>query len=86
MVRLNVSSIGMTIFDNTPERIVGRLGALAKATMAFENSTVNKAEPKLDYRSPLGGWIGGQMAAFANVGLSPEKKRELGSRSVLVHA
>ncbi len=72
---LNASSIDCPIIDTLPrKKKLDRTGQ------------VNQAETKMAYRSPLSGWVAGQVAMYANVGLSPDKKRELGLKAKLVHA
>jgi len=70
VLALNVSSSGMQILDTLPSKV----------------SKVNRAEPKFNYRSPLGNWFGGKMATVAHPILSPAQKRELGLRSKLTKA
>lgn len=70
-ISLNSSSIGMPIYDNTP---------------AMKHSKINKAESKISYRSPLSGWVSGQVDRYNSSSLSASQKKELGMKSKLTHA
>lgn len=72
---LNASSIDCPIIDSTPrKKKLDRTGQ------------VNEAEVNMQYQSPLSGWVAGQVAMYAKVSLSSDKKKELGLKSRLVHA
>lgn len=73
---LNVSSTDFPITDTLPP----------KKKLRDRNGQINEAETKIAYKNPLAGWVAGQTAMYATVGLSPEKKKELGMKAKLVHA
>lgn len=72
---LNASSIDCPVLDTVPKR-----------HKLNKDGQVNEAETKMPYRSPLGGWVASQVAMYANVNLSADKKKELGLKARLVHA
>lgn len=72
---LQASSIDCPIIDTLP-----------KKKLRDRTGQVNEAEVQMPYRSPLGKWVAGQVEMYANVNLSPEKKKEIGLKAKLTHA
>lgn len=71
---LNASSMGLPILDTVPApKKVGRVVSDAEARVQIRS---NQVQP----------WLSEQMAAYADVSLTPVQKRKLGARAVLTHA
>lgn len=72
---LNVSSTDFPIIDTLPRK-----------KKLDRNGQINEAETLIPYHNPLSGWVAGQEEMYASVGLSPEKKKQLGLKAKLIHA